>query len=196
MTSQPIRTHCPVSIVLAIILVAGCQSSSDLPPIDRPLIVVANDPNTLWQRSKKVLTDRGFTIDRFDRRGEVIDTFPLTSKQWFEFWRHDVVDDDSLAEASLQTIQRRVRLSLASTPAGQTRLDCQVTVLRLASHPGINRRVTRAKDIFAGSSGQMPTLQSWADRRNYPQQWVTLGRDETLETAILRQINTAILKSD
>jgi len=115
----------------------------------------------------------------------------LTSKQWFEFWRHDVVDDQSLAEASLQTIRRRIKLILATAPSGQTHLDCQVTVERLASHPDVTRRITRAKDIFAGTAGRMPTLQSWADRKKFPQHWIALGRDEPLETAVLRQIEKA-----
>lgn len=172
---------------LIVFMVAGCHSPSTVSPLQRPLIL-SSDPNNLWEISKKELVNRGFKIDRFDRRLETIETYPLTSKQWFEFWRHDVVDDDSLTEASLQTVRRQVKLSLSSIPSGQTKLDCQVTVQRLASHRDINRRISRAKDIFASTKGRMPTLQSWADRKKYSQQWIPLGQDESLEIDILRQI--------
>lgn len=187
MKSKQSRILLSVMFSLIFFMIAGCQLASPVLALQRPL-TLSDDPNSLWKISKRELINRGFKIDRFDRRSEVIETYPLTSKQWFEFWRHDVVDDDSLAEASLQTIRRRVKLSLASTPSGQTQLDCQVTVQRLASHPDIDRRISRAKDIFASSKGRMPTLQSWADRKKYPQEWIPLGRDESLETEILRHI--------
>jgi hypothetical protein len=177
--------------LILLILTVGCHAPSDFASLERPR-VLSGDPNMIWQAAKSELILRGFKIDRLDQRTGRMETYPLASKQWFEFWRNDVVDSDSLAESSLQTVRRKIRLTLALDPSGTSRLDCQVLVERLASHPDATRRIIRARDIFASTSGRMPTLQSWADRRKYDQIWIPLGRDEPLETVVLEDIEKSL----
>ncbi len=158
---------------------------------ERPRVLGA-DVDRVWAVAKEELIGRGFRIDRLDRRAEVMATYPLASKQWFEFWRHDVVGSEHLQESSLQTVRRKVSLSLELGDDGRTRLDCEVVVERLAAQRGASGRIIRAKDIFGSTSGKMPTLQSWADRMKMEQHWVVLGRDEALELAVLDGIDKTL----
>lgn len=177
-------------MIYAALALVGCAGTESNALLDRPT-VISSDPNTLWDVCRQELLARGFAIDRYDRRAELIETYPLVSKQWFEFWRHDVVDPDALAESSLQNIRRKVKLTLNTMAANHIALDCRVDIERLASHPQSSQRLTRARDIFAGIDGSMPTLQSWTDRRQLTQHWIDLGRDTHLEIDILQHIAKA-----
>ncbi len=104
---------CPLCIILLMLLIwlaPGCNMNEPV-PTHGPVTVTAQ-PDELWQLCQVQLKSFGFQLDRVDRRDGVIETFPLTSKQWFEFWRKDVVTSDDLLLSSLHTVRRIINRAL------------------------------------------------------------------------------------
>ncbi|MCH9023391.1 MAG: hypothetical protein IID32_11615 [Planctomycetes bacterium] len=165
--------------------VYGCATT--LSPINRPL-VIDRDFEEVWSASRNELVRRGFVIDRLDKRIGVIETFPLVSRQWFEFWRQDVVTHDAAEEASLQTIRRRVLVKISLEPDGKIAVECDVQVERLASKPKETITQTRPRDIFSNISGHIPALGRGAGYGEAIEDWIYLGKDSELEVELLRVI--------
>ena len=175
-----------LALILFYVSVCGCATT--LSPINRPL-VIDRDFEEAWSASRDELVRRGFVIDRLDKRAGVIETFPLVSRQWFEFWRQDVVTHDAAEEASLQTIRRRVLVKISPEPDGRIALDCDVQVERLASKPEETITQTRPRDIFSNISGHIPALGQGAGYGESIEDWIYLGRDSELEVELLRNIS-------
>jgi hypothetical protein len=191
------RQILPVAARLALIggavcFFTGC-ASQPVAQTDNPA-VIACDPNQLWSLSQVELKNRGFSLDRVDRRSGLLETFPLTSAQWFEFWRDDVVGSEARAESSLQTIRRTVTLRMLSTRNNECHLLCAVTVERLSSPPTIVAGRMRARDLFGRSISGMPALNPDEPEKNTKVQWVFLGDDPDLESDILHKIAARVRK--
>jgi len=170
-------------------LAAGGQGCSEpIATAPEPLLVQA-EADQLWQFCQTELKTRGFQLDRVDRRSGVIETYPLTSKQWFEFWCQDVVTAHDLAESSLHTIRRRVSMAVSAAPEDRYRLQCRVAVERLSAPPELTSGQVRVRDIFAQSAGRIPTPQVSEKRKKYPPQWLPIGQDHALENDILQAIH-------
>ena len=174
------------------LLLNGCASA----PVEsikegvREGIIVEAEAGILWQSCKSELKNRGFRLDRVDLRSGVIDTFPMVSSQWFEFWRHDVVDTASLAESSLQTIRRRVGIKLTPLGENKYRFDCRVTVQKLSMPPSAVSGSVWAENVFYSTAGRSPI---WNDPDG-GRVWVTLGNDTYLADEIIRSVNTMLEK--
>lgn len=174
-----------------LLILAGCTS---IPPaaVTNPLALPCI-PEQLWLHSQAELKSRGFDLDIVDRRHGLIQTFPRTSSQWFEFWARDVVTDYARAEASVQSVRRSVRIEMHATADDQCTLACRVDVERLVAGRANVSGTVRANSVFSRLGGRMPTL---SDRRNdrRGRQWVSLGRDQALEDDILRAIGAAMAR--
>jgi len=178
--------------LLAGLFASGCAST---PPAAGENVLVLKDSDTIaqaWQLCQKELKDRGFELDRVNRRDGVIETFPLTSRQWFEFWRSDVVDPNGLAESSLHTIRRRATLRLLSAADQASRLRCEVTVERLAAPPVVVSGRARSRGFFRGGTGAIPGLSLEQMDDMHPAQWVALGNDPYLEADIIGTLEMAL----
>ena len=165
----------------------GCATKSATIPT-APVILQGNF-DTVWQLVQGELKNRGFLLDRVDRRTGVIETFGLTSRQWYEFWRTDVVDCWSLTEASLHTIERAVILKMQPAGEEEVTVTCRVTVQRLA--PGKNEVVGSALDVLYRRGGLIPAPAGAKARDQSQFQWIPLGNDAALEADILRSLATA-----
>ena len=174
-------------LLLFLFFVSVCGCATTRSPINRPL-VIDSDFEEVWSASRNELVRRGFVIDRLDKRVGVIETFPLVSRQWFEFWRQDVVASDAAAESSLQTIRRSVLVKISPAPDGKITLDCDVHVERLASKPERTLMQTRPRDIFTNISGHIPALGQEAGYGESIEDWIYLGKDSELEVELLRNI--------
>ena len=159
--------------------------------MSRGPLILSVDPESLWQISQAELKKRGFRLDRVDRRSGIIETFRTTSGQWFEFWRRDTAGPDALAESSLRTIRRSVRLEISSVPLGQYRLRCIVTVEKLSTEPTFISGRVRARTIFSGAAGRVPGLGT-GQKNEQQTSWVPLGRDPALESDILESIKNTL----
>lgn len=182
----------PAGLVFGSLLLSGCAST----PVEsikegvREGIIVEAKAGILWQSCKSELKNRGFRLDRVDLRSGVIDTFPMVSRQWFEFWRHDVVGAASLAESSLQTIRRRVGIELTPLGGNKYRFNCRVTVQRLSMPPSAISGSVWAENVFYSTAGRSPIWNDPDDARV----WVTLDNDTALADEIIRSINMVLKK--
>ena len=164
-------------VCLLVCVLGGCSSNHFCPP-DNPLSIDGR-MESLWQISQAELKGRGFELDRVDLRNGVIETFPLVSKQWFEFWRNDVVDDKSLAQSSLHTIRRQVHLELLQN-GDKYDVSCSVRVEKLSNKPAFTGGTAQARQILASARRK--------SSRDAPQQWIAFDNDHALEQGILCSI--------
>lgn len=181
------------SITLSVLFLAvagqGCSEPVSIPP--EPLLVQA-ETDQLWQLCQTELKQRGFQLDRVDRRSGIIETYPLTSKQWFELWRRDIVTDYDAAESSLHTVRRRVYLAVSAAPENRHRLQCRVAVERLSAPPELTSGQVRVRDIFGQAAGRIPTPQVSEKRKKHPPQWVPIAQDHALENDILQALRQSL----
>lgn len=160
----------------------ACQKP--LPPQEPTAAVISTqeDVASLWESALSVLRKFEFVPDRQDRAVGVITTLPMTSMQWHEPWRQDVVDGYHLLESSLHTTQRVVTVRFHS--GEQPHVDVQVDVYR-ASQP--ETQITSASSVLHGFAGLLPT-ETGVLATAAQVDWVPLGRDAALEDRILRRI--------
>ena len=182
-----------ISLVLVFLALAvgnqGCSEPIAAAP--EPLLIQA-EVDQIWQLCQAELKKRGFTLDRVDRRSGIIQTYPLTSRQWFEFWRQDVVTDRDLAESSLHTVRRSVSIAVSAAPEDRHRLQCRVAVERLSAPLELTSGQVRVRDIFAQSAGRIPTPQVSEKRKKHPPRWLPIGQDHALEKDILQAIHQTL----
>jgi hypothetical protein len=171
-------------------LVGGCSSAPST-GVSNPL-AISCEPNALWQTSQAELKERGFRLDRVDRRSGVIDTFATTSGQWYEFWRRDVVGSEASAESSLQTVRRTVTVRMECGDNKECRLSCSVMVERLSVPGAVVSGNIKAQNIFRGAAGAMPSLHPTEERE--AERWIPEGSDLALEADILARIQERVRK--
>lgn len=186
--NDAIVNSCLLGLGIVALAIGALGCSKSLPNAPDPLVVQAR-PDCLWRLCQAELKQRGFRLDRVDRRAGIIKTYPLTGKQWFEFWRRDVVTDQDVAESSLHTIRRKVYMNVAPAPEDRYRLQCRVTVERLSAQPVWAGGRVRVQDIFGRAAGRAPVLQVTEKRKLHPPTWVPIGQDHSLETDILQAIH-------
>lgn len=141
---------------LALLLAGGCARHTEPVVPQAPLSPAEQNFESLWQASLRTLQRYHFTVDRTDRRAGVIETFPMTSQQWFEAWRKDASSGRDLIEGSLQGVTRQARVKIvpeqgspATRPAAATEpaspqrysLTVQVIVARPSGQISITETV-------------------------------------------------------
>ena len=163
------------------------------------LSVSANDFDRLWRAAEETARDFGFATDRTDYRAGLMTTVPLTSAQWFEFWRSDVRAPDDLAESSTATVRRTIRFEFTREPDGTFKCFPKVLVERQAiaeqritsvtSYRAVYRRPARPGDRPRGTreSDEGVMLPS--------RYWYPTGRDQTLETALIDSLNEKLRRA-
>lgn len=170
-------------MVVFFALIIGACAAPRRPELSQPL-QIQTSKERLWQTCQQELKDRGFVLERLDLRAGMISTLPLTSRQWFEFWRGDVVSAEAIAESSLQTIQRQVDIEVLPADGDLWQVTCRVAVrgpYSLASRDRDALMVTYALPLRVRSPGKkelQPAQMAWID----------LGNDSELEDAILNNI--------
>ncbi|MBC8107125.1 MAG: hypothetical protein H7Z14_11085 [Anaerolineae bacterium] len=163
------------------------------------LSVSARDFDRLWSAAQDTARDFGFTVDRMDYRAGLMTTLPLTSGQWFEFWRSDIRSVDDLAESSTATIRRTIRFEFVAAPDGAFKVFPKVLVERqsiteqritsVVNYQGVFRRPVRTRERPQGTresdEGVMLPARYW-----YP-----TGRDQALEAALIDALKKKTRKS-
>ncbi len=174
------------------LLFNGCAST----PVEsaKETIIVEAEAGVLWQSCQSELKNRGFRLDRVDLRSGIIETFPMVSSEWFEFWQRDVVDAASLAESSLQTIRRRVGIRLTPLGGNKYRFNCRVTVQRLSMPPPAISGSVWTENVFSGTAGRSSVWSDPAGVLEGGWVWVTLENDTALADDIIRSVNMVLKK--
>jgi len=176
-------------VAAALPIFSGCHKPA--PPQGPTAEFIERDHvDALWQASQSVLRKHDFQIDRQDLAAGVIETLPTTSQHYFEFWRQDVADPYSFAQATLHTMQRKATVRFVRTPSDpQWTIELQVDVYRLSTP---EHQVTSASSALLAFSGGLPTATGQVGQSAMKQrEWVPLGRDPELESRLLSQIFTA-----
>jgi len=145
--------------------------------------IEANDFEQLWRACEESARHFGFVLDRQDYRGGVITTQPLTSKQFFEFWRNDVATLDDLAKSSLSTYRRTLRFDIEKTAAGGYAASPRVVIERYARSETPITASVYLRNAFRSQRGTRTWGSPETDRGVYiPRQyWYATGRDDALE---------------
>ena len=149
----------------------------------------AFDP--LWNTCRRVTEGIGFTIDRTDYRDGLLTTLPLTSKQFFEFWRGDVVTVHDLNQSSLGTMRRTVRWQIRHRADGSYEAEPKVIVERYVS---VERRITNVaqyRDIFSIRLIDVDR-QTEAGTPVPAAYWYAVGRDHALERNLAHRVDQAL----
>lgn len=190
---------CKYALFICSLIAAGCVQQTS-PPfsirlLDSDLYVEQGQEvhkTELMEVAEDVLSEMHFTIDKADANASLIRTRPLPGAQFFEFWRSDNVGAENIIAANIHTIRRTVTINI-SRQGQQLQLVCEVHTQRL-SLP--QRQVSSSAKIYGIFSQSSPSLQRLILNPEQKKQmaWIDLGRDSRLETKILKQIETRILR--
>lgn len=179
---------------LSVMLSAGCSSPRpawhDDPATASPgywaeqpavVEVIANDYAALWEAAEEARRRFGFEAAMSDYRGGLLTTEPKISPQFFEVWHTELRSPSDVAESSLATIRRRLRLQFQRLPGGRYGAQPKVIVERLAL---AERRITTAIE-YRATLGPGEQQQFGPGIPRAPgRYWYAIGRDERLERAI------------
>ncbi len=168
-------------VTLAGFVLAGCRSPGPLP--SRVDVRLENEVayRQFWFHAIRSVKHFGYDLDRADPAAGVIASKPLTSKQWFEFWRNDTLAADQVAEASLQTIRRQINLTVHPTPNTGEYLVSAVVNVERQERP--EQALTTPSNAVQAFNPRKTTSAQAAGIR-----WMVLGRDPVLEAAVLQQV--------
>lgn len=169
--------------------------------LDQPANATArgDDFERLFAASEDTARDFLFRIDRVDYRAGLLTTWPLVSKQWFEFWRPDVQTWDDLEESSLATIRRTIRFQINCLDDGTFEVTPMVLVERQTL---VGARITSAvqyRRVFAPEIDPRyrarGTREADVGVRLPNRYWTPIGRDPALEKALAKSIEKKVTKA-
>lgn len=180
--------------VLCASLLAGCAGTESVRmakvtpiPAANPLYVATNNEDYLWERMVETLEDFQFPIAKEDRQQREISTEYKVGASLFEPWHADAVGFASRLEGTLQSVRRRVVVTMMP---GEQQAGYVVNVVaykEFEDMPG----------IAANSAGGATFLESAPlDRdlnqlvgQSAPSGWMSAGRDYDLEQSIVGQLS-------
>lgn len=155
--------------------------------------VSSRDFDALWKALEKSLEARMFRIDRRDYRAGILTTHPLISKQFFEFWRRDTLGADDVAESTLNTMRRTVRIEIAHDET--TGVYTAMPHVEIERYSDAGRRLT--------SAAMYRTAFKRTEARGTPERdrginlqsryWYTVGSDERLEAALVESTQKCLI---
>jgi hypothetical protein len=180
-----IKSKAEKVLVYAVILsLSGCAGNGYIVNNEQVCTLAANKADVI-NAAEKVLTGMHFSIEKFDANAGYIKTEPLSGAQTFEFWRADSVGSFNHAEADLQTIRRTIELNITDgNQPGQVCIDC-ITVTERLSMPQDLTASGQSQIVMSGKQRSVRKLSE----READLTWVNLGRDNQLETEILKRID-------
>jgi len=149
-----------------------------------PYHATAADYDLLWYACEGAARHALFRLDREDYRDGVIITYPLISRQVFEFWRPDTPDIDDALKSSLSTIRRTIRFDITSNADGTWTATPKVLVEHWAQ---AEHRITTAfhyRSAFGltpAETARTTAQDAGAPPPPPPSYWYATGRDDTME---------------
>jgi hypothetical protein len=162
---------------------AGCAQNKYTNTIEQLCPPDANKTAAMTT-AERVLAEMRFHIEKFDVNVGYIRTAPLSGAQSFEFWRADNVGLFNRTEADLQSIRRAVEINI-SEQAGQLCINCRATTQRLSLPQSQTETDQQTAMSFQQRDAKNPKLTR---EQKATMTWTDLGRDNQLETEILKRI--------
>jgi len=139
--------------------------------------------------SENALEDMHFTIEKFDAEAGLIKTAPMQGAQSFEFWRSDSVGSFNQAEADLQSIRRIIEINVTEQD-GKICINCKATTQRLSMPQGISAEEQDYGSLVKSRRSVQQLGPTSKQKANIC--WINLGRDNQLETEIIKRIEKKI----
>ena len=117
-----------IILFVAVLIAGGPGCARHTVPVGPrgELTVGERNFEAVWLAARRVLKRYYFDLDREDPRAGVIVTRAMTGKVAGEFWRRDAGTDRDLAESTLHTIYRQVKVTIA--PEGPDKTDFRAIV--------------------------------------------------------------------
>ncbi len=179
-------------MLLVICALNGCHHPA--PPVELTTQEIAlsnaGEYEILFDACLDTLRDHRFKLDRVDRHEGTITTFPVTSQQFFEFWRNDVYTAYDLVEASLLTIRRRVEIRLLGQ-GSPLHKKLVITVHRERfSTP--DRQYNTSAAAFRVYSRSLPSTSGEIVVPKRDDVWLEAGRDGIAEQRLINEITERV----
>lgn len=193
--------------LFAVALLSGCTHVDQSPSltetdtrlaskeywIDQPAnaSVTHDDFDELWNAAVDAARWRGYRPERIEYRSGMLQTYPVVSKQIFEFWRRDVSSLDGMTEATLSTMRRIVRFEIAKRDDGTFECVPKVVVQRYSSLEHRITSITRYRETFsiASAVGNKERDRGVDLVDTY---WYAVGRDADLEKDLAIAIESRV----
>ncbi|TWT41262.1 hypothetical protein RAS1_39560 [Phycisphaerae bacterium RAS1] len=215
-STQRAATGLVASLLLALLAFPGCAAPGE-PVGDTFAMLQIPDLDAYIDNAATYLRQSDFPPERIDRAAATIVSEPVTSGQWFEFWRIDSQGPYQTLESSLHTTRRRVTIELvrqgdgaasepairdprsepetsapaSPPPAGRYRVAVRVEKER---YNAPQRQITTASGALGIYNDRVPTREGLRGARSRGEQWVPQGRDGLLEAFLLEKL--ADLRAD
>jgi hypothetical protein len=167
------------------VLISGCNSTQPKEPLEK-ICLTQTDKSVAMLTAEDILAKMHFTIDKADSKLGIITTRPLSSAQFFEFWRSDVVGIKQALEANMHTTRRIVKVNFAKD-AQNLCINCTVSVYRLTLPEHSISSSAKVYTLFSESTQQMQTLEPHKKQKK-GMVWHDAGKDPDLAMLILDKI--------
>jgi hypothetical protein len=164
---------------------AGCAENKYAKPIEQLCPPAATRAEAMTA-AEQVLAGMHFGIEKFDVDAGYIRTAPFSGAQSFELWRSDSVGSFNQSEADLHSIRRAVEINI-SEQAGQLCINCEVTTQRL-SLPQSQNAAGQNHPVMSPDQRSIQKFKLGHEQKSNLT-WTDLGRDNQLETEILKRID-------
>ncbi len=180
---------------LGLALWTGCalpgRKSAHAIPVSNPLVIPTHNEDVAWEQIVDVLHEYHFEIERENRQARTIETKYRVGSGVLEPWHGDSVGWRNRVESTLQSIRRKVIVTLSPCPQGYA---VQVVALK---------ELEDLDAIAANSPGGATFQESTPLERDLsqvvgqsrPSGWIPQGRDLDLERGVLAQLDKAGHKS-
>jgi hypothetical protein len=168
---------------------AGCAENKYIKTTNQ-FCVPATTKEAAMNTTEKVLAEMHFAIEKLDAETGFIRTNPLSGAQSFELWRTDSVGSFNRAEADLHSIRRTVELNIGEQ-SGQLCINCKATTQRLSLPQGQDATGKDYTNIAENRRSAQKLKPGHEQKSNIT--WTDLGRDNQLETEILKHIESRLL---
>ncbi len=157
---------------------------------NKPAVASVESPDfqKLWTACRATAINDQFEIDQEDYRLGLLTTYPMISKQFFEFWRSDAGDLHGVAWDSLQTIRRTIRFDFTRQPDGSFIVYPKV-LIETSAHP--ERRITSQAQYSQAfnSASENPTIVNDQGVSVPTRYWYSVGRDDAMEKELANSVH-------
>lgn len=184
------------SLILAVCLaMTGCAlprydwilGQEEAAMINNTVFVPVGDFEAVWERTVDVVHDFRFPIRRENKLDGVIETDYKTGASILEPWHRDSVGFDSRLESTLQSIRRRMFVSITPAEGGYlVSVEAFQEIEDVIGQP----TNTAGSATFQDNSPLQRDLTLVGGRAR-PAGWVPQGRDIRLEQAVLARLRGA-----
>jgi hypothetical protein len=145
-----------------------------------PLVVRAQNPDEVWERTIDVLHAYHFEILRENKLSGEIETFYLTGASVLEPWHADSVGLENRLESTLQSIRRKVLVRVGPGPEGYV---VAFEVLKEVEFVAAGAGDVPAPGTFVTTTPPTQSARTLAAGATAPG-WMPRGRDLALEQAL------------